>query len=132
MKVWDRINCRWVAWRGSRAAWLRLPHAVAVAGCVAVGAIALRPAPSIPTPAATPTPPPPAAGTQPAAWNVPPQAFLPPLAFLYSGPPSLTGGDVPVPGTPGDGRPVPEPSAALLLGAAVVVVFAATRGADVA
>lgn len=40
--VWNRILCEWVRWHGSRVAWNRLPHAVAVGGCIVGAALALR------------------------------------------------------------------------------------------
>jgi hypothetical protein len=34
LHIWSRLHCRWVRWHGTYAAWLRLPHAVAL-GCTA-------------------------------------------------------------------------------------------------
>ena len=34
MMVFDHQHCRWRPWHGSRAAWLRLPHAVATGLCL--------------------------------------------------------------------------------------------------
>ena len=43
LRVWSRITCRWVRWRGTLTAWKLLPHAVVTATCtVAVGSVAWR------------------------------------------------------------------------------------------
>ena len=41
MKIWNRLQCRWVPWHGSRAAWLALPHAVVGTACVLGAAFTL-------------------------------------------------------------------------------------------
>lgn len=38
MHVWSRRLCRWVAWHGTRAAWLRLPRAHPLATACLAGA----------------------------------------------------------------------------------------------
>jgi hypothetical protein len=32
LHIWSRLHCRWIAWRGTYAAWKLLPHAIVV-GC---------------------------------------------------------------------------------------------------
>lgn len=32
LHVWSRLHCKWIAWKGTYAAWKLLPHAVVV-GC---------------------------------------------------------------------------------------------------
>jgi hypothetical protein len=41
MKIWNRLQCRWVPWHGTRAAWLALPHAVVGTACVLGAALTL-------------------------------------------------------------------------------------------
>lgn len=51
MHVWSRKLCRWVIWRGSRAAWLALPAAVLTSACVGAIALATRPSETATAPA---------------------------------------------------------------------------------
>lgn len=44
MMIWSQKLCAWMPWRGSRTAWLRLPHIAAVAGaCLGAGPSAALP-----------------------------------------------------------------------------------------
>ena len=55
MKIWNRLQCRWVPWHGTRAAWLALPHAVVGTACVLGVAMTLagHPDPRAPHPDGT-------------------------------------------------------------------------------
>ena len=155
MMIFDRRTCTWQIWTGTRAAWLKLPHAVATAACV-VSVAALRSAAPLPPhpivrvkslktppPISAPTP----ASQVPTIQTLAPPpvaaAFLPSPLFLFSGPndgvpPSLppsNGGGPPtsVPPPPSGGRPigppteVPEPSSVVLIGPAVLALAAIRR-----
>jgi hypothetical protein len=41
MMVWSRVKCAWVAWTGTRAAWLALPAASAlmISACIPVAGL---------------------------------------------------------------------------------------------
>ncbi len=58
LHVWSRIKCKWVVWHGTRAAWLRLPHAVILGCTVAAGTLAAVHIEHmhVSTPVAAPTP----------------------------------------------------------------------------
>ena len=119
MMIFDRRTCTWRPWTGTRAAWLKLPHAVATAACV-VSVSALRSAAPLPPhpivrvkslktppPISAPAPASQVPITQPLA--VPPSAvaFLPSPLFLFS---SLGGGAPPsLPPSNGGGPPTPIP-----------------------
>ena len=153
MMVFDWVTCTWRAWTGTRAAWLKLPHAMATAACV-VSAATLRSAAPMPAHpverVSSRTAPPPAASAPASVPQSPaPQALgtaLPVAGFLpspvYFIPTSVGGGGTPPPLSPGGGgtpgvpptpgpppgppAPVPEPgSLGLLAGAALAL--AATR-----
>ncbi len=34
--IWDKFQCRWVPWLGSKAKWLALPRAVVIGSCLSV------------------------------------------------------------------------------------------------
>lgn len=48
LMIFDRRTCRWLPWHGTRAAWLKLPHAVATSLCV-LSTVALRATSPLPT-----------------------------------------------------------------------------------
>ena len=129
MMLWSRFCCRWVRWRGTRAAWLRLPHAVIVSTAACV--VCAGPMRALPVPAA----PPPAVRAMAPAWP-PMGAFLPGYGGGFAGGPGggwgavyLPAGSTPwgTPGGPGSpgappSRPVPEPGALALLAAGVAAL----------
>ena len=112
MMVFDHRHCRWRPWHGSRAAWLKLPHAVATGLCL-LGTAAL--------PASAPLPPRPASGHAApvvAERAGPAMAIFLPSPWLgetgitaggpsAGGPPMLLGG-----GGGGSGPPAPPPGTA--------------------
>ena len=133
MMIWSRLCCRWVPWRGTRAAWLRLPHAVIVSTAACV--VCSGPMRALPVPAGDVAAPGHVRGAAP-AWP-PMGAFLP----GYGGGFVAGGGGIPggvylvagstpwgTPGYPGtSGGPrranVPEPGTATILAAAVGIVL---------
>lgn len=157
MMIFNRRTCTWQTWTGTRAAWLKLPHAVVTAACV-VSVAALRSAAPLP-----PHPivrvkslktPPPISAPAPASqvpitqtFAAPPvaAAFLPSPLFLFSGTsdgtpsPWLPGNDgggpptsIPPPPPPswspiGPPTRVPEPSSLVLIGPAVLALAAVRR-----
>jgi len=120
MMVFDRVTCTWRAWTGTRAAWLKLPHALATATCV-VSAAALRSAAPLPAHpvervASLTAPPPAASAPAPVAQSPAPQALgtaLPAAAFLPSPlfviPTSSVGGGTPPFPPSGTGGPPGAP-----------------------
>ena len=105
MMVFDRATCTWRAWNGTRVAWLKLPHAVATAACVASAAVlrGTAPLPALPVERVSSlTAPPPAAGAQVPVTSVLP---LPVLDSPVLDTPVLE--DTPVLGTPAPGTPLP-------------------------
>ena len=153
MMVFDRRTCTWRAWHGTRAIWLKLPHAVVTAVCVASTA-ALRSAAPLP---AHPvervlslTAPPPAVGTsapvtQALGTPMPAAAFLPSPWFFAPTSGADGSGTSPSP-TPPIGRSpftpnlpiipatpivpparVPEPRSLTVLAGAVLALAAVRR-----
>ncbi|MGC8477867.1 MAG: PEP-CTERM sorting domain-containing protein, partial [Acetobacteraceae bacterium] len=92
MMVFDRQHCRWRPWHGSRAAWLKLPHAVATGLCV-LGTAALRASAPLPPRPPAPRPAPAAVGR-----SGPPAAVFLPTPWLS--------GALRTPGTPPPGQPL--------------------------
>lgn len=98
MMVFDRRICRWRPWHGTRAAWLKLPHAVATGTCVlsAAALVALHTPPHVvPTPHPTTTssaPRPAVASPTPADW-LPATAFVPSNPFRPTAVPAFSGTD---------------------------------------
>lgn len=39
LHIWSRLHCRWLVWHGTRAAWLKLPHAIVLGCTVAAGTL---------------------------------------------------------------------------------------------
>ncbi len=130
MLIWDRVCCRWIAWRGSARAWRALPHAVATVACVlcsgpmralpvAAGGGARTPEAAAPAQAPTPSWPPAAAflgspGGFPGGAGVP-------IGIFVTGSPGPTPPGIPI--APG-GRPVPEPGVLSLLAVGVALAAA--------
>lgn len=154
MMVFDRKTCTWRPWNGTRAAWLKLPHAVATAVCVASTAVlpSATPLPAHPVErvsSLTAPPPPiaaPGSAAQTQAAQFPGAAFLPAPWFLLSTPIGATnGGGTSPPSLIADGggsppslqvatstglmspTPVPEPNPLALVGWAVLVLAAVRR-----
>ena len=136
MLIWSRLCCRWVAWHGTRAAWLRLPHAVIVSTAACV--VCSGPMRALPVPTGDVAAPGHVRGAAP-AWP-PMGAFLPGYAagpggewggwgavYLAAG--STPWGTPGGPGSPGAPplRPVPEPAALAMLGIGVVLVGVGRR-----
>jgi len=154
MMVFDRVTCTWRAWTGTRAAWLKLPHALATAACV-VSAAALRSAAPLPAHpvervSSLTAPPPAATAPAPVAQSPAPQALgtaLPAAAFLPSpvffiptssvdggSPPFQPPGNGGTPGVPSNPGPptgpparVPEPGSLALMAGAVLALAAMRR-----
>ena len=74
MMVFDRHSCHWRLWHGSRAAWLKLPHAAATGLCL-LSTLAL------PSATQLPVHPPPLRAAAP-AYVAAPAAGPPAIAFL--------------------------------------------------
>lgn len=55
MMVFDHRHCRWIPWHGTRAAWLKLPHAAGTGVCL-LGAAMLQAAAPLPAVPARPVP----------------------------------------------------------------------------
>jgi len=131
MMVWSHLCCRWVAWHGSRRAWLALPHALALAGCVLCAGSTGPAASAASATSAGPAPPAKQGprNTQDNPWisvqGWPDAgAFLPApssIGFWGSGPgPGLyPTNPSPTQPAPPPKQPVPEPATGLLLVAAV-------------
>lgn len=138
--VWSRTLCKWVKWKGTRAAWLKLPHAHPLLyPCVAAVAAAglanhFIPPSHTQTQTQHSTPPQPTPLRHPYipyyGGGTPFWPGAPPSTLVYKIPP----GDVPPgipnspnspnsPGTPHNPSPpsqnVPEPASLLLLATAV-------------
>lgn len=117
MMVFDRRTCRWRPWHGSRAAWLKLPHAVATSVCVLSAATVLALPPRPPRPPGVPAPRPPV--TAPVSTDLPSVlAFVPPNPFSPLAGPGFSGAGAsqtppslpkPEPGTPPVFSSIPTP-----------------------
>lgn len=150
MWVWSRSLCRWVLWRGSRAAWLALPAAIAVAGygCLPIpGPLPPAPAHVVPAPVIAPPVevlpplydvppdellPPPACGAAP--WGYAPPGFVPVIGPSFISPPSNEAGKINMPPDTGSNYapnysenipvPVPEPGTLPVLATAALMLAA--------
>lgn len=149
MYVWNRLECRWVKWHGSAAAWRRLPHAVKTAVCSGAMStlLAMPPHPHMHRPHSHAAPPAPQASHRPVRHSddVPffPDQFTGALTGGLQGPlpqPPGTGGPPtvqppPVPPTPTEIVPpvprpttsVPEPSSLALLATGGLILLGLRR-----
>ena len=122
MMVFDHRACRWRPWHGTRAAWLKLPHAVAVSVCTLSTAAllslaTLQHAVSVPSPAVP-------VASPASANSVPVAAFLPSNPVVATAAPVFGGvGALPTPtpaltwdgGNPPSRSPSADPDGSLLL-----------------
>jgi hypothetical protein len=142
MMIWSQKLCAWVPWRGSHAAWLRLPHIAALAGaCLGAGPSAALPlAPHDTGMSAHRMAQRPASPLQkivPMGWIIPPD-FAPtglqsdpypqaplPLPMALSPSPSAPPIAPPIPAPPPVN--VPEPPGALILATAISTLVLTRR-----
>jgi hypothetical protein len=121
MKVWSRVKCAWVAWTGTRAAWLALPAAGAIVATACLPVIGLvRHMPLGPAHSTATAPPRPWVGYTSTSYATSgPQAPYP-TEYVAPGLPSTSGSTTPPVG-------VPEPSSALLFATGLVALVAVLR-----
>jgi hypothetical protein len=130
MMIWSRVKCAWVAWTGTRAAWLALPAASAlvISACVPVAGLLrdmpLSPAHRRPVTAASGSthrhpvwiamPPP---EYVPVSSEVPYRRVYVPISAIIAPPPVFASPPV----------NVPEPSSGIILATGVLALMAFSR-----